>query len=210
MRSTNKIIMRKLIAIFIFFCFFSDAFALEKANILKIKEDLTLSLNEAILLAVRENPNVQTAQLSYVSQKFNLWVQKWQFYPHYSLQSAATFSRTGSQGQPVSGSHQYSIQPAISLLTPIGTQTTLSYTNTKTDDYNPGLSAQIAQPLMRGFGRAIVESALNNAKDTDVISSLNIEGVLRTMVTAIINAYIDVVMAEKTIDIDEKALERAE
>src|SRR5262249_10078700 len=51
---------------------------------------LTLSLNEAILLAVRQNPNVQSSRLSYVSQKFDLYVQKWAFYPHYSFQSSAS------------------------------------------------------------------------------------------------------------------------
>ncbi|HLB57746.1 MAG TPA: hypothetical protein VJL60_02920, partial [Gammaproteobacteria bacterium] len=48
---------------------------------------LTLSLNESIILGVRENPNVQSSQLSYTAQKFNLWVQQWQFLPHYSFQA---------------------------------------------------------------------------------------------------------------------------
>ncbi len=46
-----------------------------------------------------------------------------------------------------------------------------------------GLSLQIMQPLMRGFGKAVVEASLNNAKDSEVISRLNIEGTLRTTVT---------------------------
>ena len=45
----------------------------------------TLSLEEAILLAIRENPNVQRAQLSHVQQKYSLDVAHWQFKPHYSL-----------------------------------------------------------------------------------------------------------------------------
>jgi outer membrane protein len=43
-----------------------------------------------------------------------------------------------------------------------------------------------------------------------VISRLTIEGTLRTTVTSVINAYLDVMMAEQTIKIDQNALKRAE
>ncbi|RDI46593.1 TolC family protein [Aquicella lusitana] len=161
---------------------------------------LTLSLNEAILVAVRDNPNVQQSQLSYVSQKFNLWVQQWQFYPHYAFQASATGGETNS----------FNIQPSVSLLTPVGTQVSLASANTETNHYSPNLSFKVMQPLMRGFGKAIVESALNNAKDTEVISRLTVEGTLRSTITAVINAYLDVVTAERTIAIDEAAVKRAE
>jgi outer membrane protein len=66
------------------------------------------------------------------------------------------------------------------------------------------------QPLIRGFGKAVVEANLNNAKDSVVISRLKVEGVLRQTVTDVINAYLDVVSDEKTVVIDEEALKRAE
>jgi outer membrane protein TolC len=66
------------------------------------------------------------------------------------------------------------------------------------------------QPLMRGFGSAVVESALYNAKDSEQIAKLTIEGTLRATVTAVINAYLDVVTAERAIIIDKDALERAQ
>ncbi len=165
----------------------------------------SLSLNDAILLAVRNNPNVQSAQLSDLSEKLNLSVQEWQFYPHYSLAASMAFARAGT-----AGSHIYNIQPGASLLTPFGTQLSLTSSNTKANHYNLGLSMQMMQPLMRGFGRAVVEAALNNAKDSKMISTLNVEGLLRTTVTAVINAYLDIVSAERTILIDEDAVERAE
>lgn len=195
-------------AFFIIFqiIFFSSLFFLPCA---KAKMVDKLSLEDAILLAVRDNPNVQTSQLNYVAQKFNLWIQEWQFKPHYSLQASANFSDTKTSNIET-GSHHYNVQPSISLLTPIGTQVTLSATNAKTIYYNPGLSAEIIQPLMRGFGRAVVEAALNNAKDSEVISKLNIEGTLRVTVTSVINAYLDVVSAEQSVIIDEEALKRAQ
>ena len=44
---------------------------------MKPQKKTALSLNEAILLAVRQNPNVQSSKLDYFSQKFNLFIQRW-------------------------------------------------------------------------------------------------------------------------------------
>lgn len=168
------------------------------------KGPLTLSLQEAIFLAVRSNPNVQVSKLNFEAQKFNLYVEKWQFAPHYSFQASAI------AGNGTNNQNSLTVQPGISLLTPIGTQLTFTSNNQIGQQSNLGLSLQVMQPLMRGFGRAIVETALNNAKDSEVIARLNVEGTLRNTVSAVINAYLDVVSASRTIKIDEDAVKRAE
>lgn len=192
--------MKKIIIFFIslFFCLLNNATA------------ISLSLQEAILSAVRNNPNVQSSQLSDVIQKFNLKVQEWEFYPHYSFQASANYNNNTVDGQLYEGTHNYNIQPAVSWQTPIGTQLSLTGSNSQTSSYNPGLSLQVMQPLLRGFGSAVVEASLNNAKDSVVISHLNMEGVLRVTVTNVINAYLSVVAAEKMVEIDEQAVKRAE
>lgn len=171
---------------------------------------LALSLNDAILLSVRENPNVQTTQLSYVLQKFNLWVQEWQFMPHYAFSAQAQQNRSTINGQQQGTTSAISVSPGISLLTPIGTTINLNGTNPIAGNYNPGLSLQVMQPLMRGFGRAVVEAQLNNARDTELIARLQIENVLRSTVTTVINSYLDYLSAEKTVKISEDALKRAQ
>lgn len=168
-----------------------------------------LSLQDAILLAVRDNPNVQTSQLNDLAQKYNLDVQEWQFQPHFSFQAGVSGASNRQSGNPVVYSKSWNAQPAASLLTGIGTQITATASNTAVGNYNPGLSLQITQPLLRGFGKAVVEAALLNARDSSQISRLNVEGVLRNTVSAVINAYLDVVNAQRTIKIDEDALKRA-
>ncbi len=170
----------------------------------------SLSLQDAVLLSVRTNPNVQSSQLSYIAQHFNTEVQAWEFQPHYSFQAGFTQNRSASDGQAFDNSHQWNATPGISVLTPIGTQANLTLNNQVTSNYNPGLSLQIMQPLMRGFGRAVVESALNNAKDAEVISRLSVQGTLESTITSVINGYLDVVMANKTVEIDQDALKRAQ
>ena len=169
----------------------------------------TLSLHDAILLAIRENPNIQQAQLNEVMQRFAREVQQWQFHPHYSLQASYGYTDTTIAGSTLSGTVR-NIEPTISLLTPVGTRLSVGANNPMAGNYNPGVSLQILQPLMRGFGRPIVEMALYNAIDSETISKLNIENALRTTVTGVINAYLDVILEENKLLIDKQALERAD
>jgi len=170
-----------------------------------------LSLDEAIMLAVRENPNVETAQLMHVQQKYALEIQQWQFQPHFGLQATKTTSQTYSTtpGGMVTA-NQTGVQPSVSLLTPIGTQMNLVSTNTVAGHYNPALSLQVMQPLLRGFGRPIVEAALDDAMESERISRLNVEFQLRQTTTDVINAYLDVISARNTLMIDQESLHRSE
>jgi outer membrane protein TolC len=126
------------------------------------------------------------------------------------LEANAQRNRYGVSGQSLSTSNSVGVAPGVSIMTPFGTSANLVVNNTKTPYYNSGLTMQISAPLMRGFGTAVVEAALNNAKDNEVVSRLNIEGTLRTTVTAVINAYLDAVMAERALEIDKDALKRAQ
>lgn len=168
-----------------------------------------LSLNDAIFLALRNNPNVQNAQLDLTLSKFGLYVQEWQFYPHYSIKGNAIWNRNIANANPVIGSHSYNIGPTITYETPIGTQFTFNQTNPKNSTYNPGVSLNIVQPLMKGFGRPIVEQALENARDSEVISRMNVLNVLRSTVSNVVSAYLDVVNAESSVKINQQALDRA-
>lgn len=172
-------------------------------------KSLTLSVEEAILLAIRENPTVQQVQLNHVLQKFSLEIQQWQFAPHYSLQASQTMTSNYTVAERRT-SKTFNIQPALSLLFPIGTQATLTSTNNVSNHYNPGFSLQVVQPLLRGLGRPIVEAALYNAMDSEKISRLNVEGAVRNTVTGVVNAYLDVVSAENNVEVDEQALQRAQ
>lgn len=194
--------MKLFVYLLLFLCLNTQAFSEIKTK--------TLSLNEAILLAVRQNPNVQSSRLEYVNQKFALWVEQWEFLPQYTFTAEASTGRVVTPGQSWRGSHGFNASPGVSLLTPIGTNISLTSSFNKSHHFNPQLALDFTQPLLRGFGNAIVETALHNAEDSLVVSRLGIEGLLRTTVTAVITAYLDVVSAEKRIQIDEEALKRAE
>lgn len=170
-----------------------------------------LSLDEAISLAIRENPNVKRAQLGHIEQKYALELAKWQFKPQYSFAAtratSTNFSMTdnGYVTENTTGANG-----TVSLLTPYGTKLAVSPTVNQSDHFHPGLTFEVMQPLLRGFGRPVVEASLKNAIDGEEISRLNVEGALRRTVTAVINAYLDVLAANNNLEVDQQALQRAE
>ena len=156
-----------------------------------------LSLQEAIHLALRENPNVQTSKLSETLQRFNVEIEKWRFKPHFTMSANASSDRL-------------SVAPEASLLTSIDTDIKVSPNDINTRHQDSRVSIKISQPLMRGFGRAVVEASLYDALDQEKVAKLTIENTIRNTITNVINAYLDMVAAEKNIDIDAAALKRAQ
>lgn len=170
----------------------------------------TLSLEEAILLAIRENPNVKQAQLTHVSEKYALELAKWQFKPQYSFSATRTTQKSyevtsdGYVTQNTTGA-----QGSVAWMSPYGTKMSLSPTVNESDHFHPGVTFEVMQPLLRGFGRPVVEASLCNAIDSEKISRLNVEGALRDAVTRVIDAYLDVLAAEQSLSVDLAAFERA-
>lgn len=170
-----------------------------------------MTMDDAILLAIRKNPNVIQAELNDVLQKYALSLAEWEFKPHYTLSAKTTTIRNYSvteEGYVTENST--GVDGSVSLLSPYGTQGKFATSVNQTSHFHPSLSLEVVQPLIRGFGRPLVEAALYNARDNKKISLLNIEGTLRNTVTMVINAYLEVISAEKNLKVDEDALQRAE
>jgi outer membrane protein len=177
----------------------------------ELNDRRTLSLNDAIMLSIRENPNVQQTQLSYVLQKYSLELAQWQFKPHYSFSATRTTTKNFSvTTDNYVTENATGANASVALLAPYGTKATLSPSVDQSDHFHPELTFEVIQPLMRGFGRPIVEAALYNAMDNEKISRLNVEGSLRNTVTAVINAYLDVIAAQNNLEVDKQALKRSE
>lgn len=174
-----------------------------------VQQPVKITLDDAILLALRENPSVQTIRLTYLQNKLNLKVEEWKFKPHFSFTTNYTYLRNSS-GDRFVYTRGLDIQPGVSLLTDIGTKLSLTGHTTEIGNLNPGASLNITQPLLKGFGKPIVEQALNNARDSLYTSGLNVENTLRATVTSVISSYLDEINAERTVAIDQQALKRAQ
>src|SRR5690349_732337 len=92
----TEVILFRYFRFIVFMLIFSLSFASYGQN--KMTKPLELSLDEAILLAVRENPNIQLKQLNYIESKFGVIVAKWKFHPQFQFTAARTLTRTVTAG----------------------------------------------------------------------------------------------------------------
>lgn len=93
--------------------------------------------------------------------------------------------------------HSYSITPAVSINSPIGTSASLTSTNDFGDDgYFPSLDFSVTQHLMRGFGSAIAEAPLRKAYNDEYLAKLTLKNTIISQVNSVISAYYQLVSAE--------------
>ncbi len=174
------------------------------------RKPLLLTLKDAIVLALRDNPGLQSAELGRITQKYSLMVAKNEFEPKYSL--GASWNHTESRvDDEDSRSTSNNLQASVGLKTAYGTEFKLSSDNPMPEPpgyWNPALSLSITQPLLKGFGRAVVEAALNDALDSEVVNKLNFKSTVISTVDAVINNYVSLFQAKERIAIDRASLKQ--
>jgi outer membrane protein TolC len=179
---------------------------------------MVLSLKEAILLSLRYNPTVKSSELQRVVDKFSLAVAKNQFELQYALTGAAVQTNSIANNQPLVVSGNYSLVPVTSLQTVYGTNYSLQMNNPVTllkssptsptlNFYNPSLTLNITQPLLRGSGREVVQAPLNVAYNVNAIAALNFKSNIINTVTQIMQDYWNVVAADGALKVAQTALE---
>jgi len=165
-----------------------------------------LTLQEAILLAMRLNPTVHNAELQRVVDKFALAVARNQFHPQLSLTGQALYQ---NGAKPTYGAF-----PTLTQLTPLGTKIATNITQTLNNDLNPAISSNatlsIVQPLLRGFGPAVTKAALYDAFDAEKNNKLAFKNEVMNVVIAVINAYYQLVLAHNSMQVDQVQLKDAQ
>lgn len=164
-----------------------------------------LSLQEAILLAMRMNPEVKNAKLQRVVDKFALAVARNQFLPQVKLSASALYQNNGTP--------DYSAFPGVSWLSPSGTKLESTLTQAINNDNNTvtnNATATITQPLLRGFGNKVTRIDLENALDAEKINQLNFKSQVIDIVIKVVNTYYDLVQAHNNLQADQLSLQDAQ
>ena len=173
-----------------------------------------LSLNDAILLALRYNPSIQNAEIDRVVQKFNLRLQENNFEVQYALSGNATYTHSAQDGAHTA-SDNYSLNPGVSLNNSIGGQysvnTTQGVNHSRGSNYyySSGVTLNYTQPLLQGFGRTVTLANLNNSRDQEIINRLNLKNTAMSTITQTISAYTALVQAENTLKTQEISLKNS-
>lgn len=155
-----------------------------------------MTLQEAVLLALRYNPNVRNAYMQRVLDKYNLRIAEYEFQWQYNLTGQATHSRNTSSGSRTVN-NSYSLSPTAQLKSGFGTTIKTSFPNSSDQSgYKPKLDIEISQPLIRGFGSDVVERGLRDAYDDEYIAKLQLKQALIEQISSTIDAYWSFVQAK--------------
>lgn len=167
------------------------------------KKALDLSVKEAILLALRNNPDVRSAELQRVIDKYNVQIARNEFEPQYSLSSNATYQK-GSTAN-------YTVDSSVSLKNGIGTQYKVSYS----DQLDGGDSTSgtgtfsVTQPLLQGFG-AVNLVNYQDALSNENIAQLTFKNNIMTVVDQVVDDYRQLVQSYNKLDLDKKTLSQSQ
>lgn len=197
---------------------------------------IDLTLEDAVLLAIRNNPNLKQDELDRISQKFALVLANNEFEPQYALTANASYTNsvtstlntpttpptpptptpigpaaTGQVTTTRTFAFDTNIQPEVKLKTHAGTELSLESDNSGSNGiYSPTLTFSVMQPLLQGFGQPVVDAALNNARDDELVNKLKFKQSAITTVSTTIGDYLTLVQDYETLRSDEESLKQFE
>lgn len=170
----------------------------------------TLTLKDAIFIALRYNPDIQSEEFNRILDKFNVRVQQNAFEFQYSVGGTLSTTRSVSN-QTLSHAQSYNLTPGVSILTHNGATASLQMSNQSDGNYyNPELTFTVTQPLLRGFRSSVVMAPLYNAIDQEIIGRLQLRNTLITTITQVITSYRNLIGQENNLLIQIETLRRAQ
>jgi outer membrane protein len=158
-----------------------------------------LTLDDAIILALRNNPSVHSSRLERINDKYALELANYAFQPHFDFSVGTTFT----QGQKTG----YNFNPGVTLNTRYGTQ--LGVTHSTNLQGNQQDNFTVTQPLLRGFG-AVNQIPWLNAQDNETVARQTFKNSIMMIVTDVITNYRQVVQDENNLIVQQKTLAREE
>ncbi|MBA2650997.1 MAG: TolC family protein [Tatlockia sp.] len=171
-----------------------------------------LSLREAILLALRYNPNIQNAELDRIVQRYQLRLAHNEFELQYALGASAAVQQSRYSGVGTTTNKSYLATPELNWKSKLGTQIGLNIDNNVSNynSYAPVLNLSINQPLLRGFGRAVNEAGLLNAIDNEWLNKLNLQQAVSDQITQVISAYRALILSANNLQNQKLQLKEAQ
>jgi outer membrane protein TolC len=179
----------------------------------------TLTLSDAILLALRYDPAIKTAEIQRVMDKFNLRLAHYNYEAQYALTGAAyTYTNTVSNNGPPTITAPLTVSPTVTLpnATRYGTQVKvtaanqLNYTYGSPHTYNPGVTVSVIQPLLQGSNPAVVLQPWYDALDTERMNKLALKNTVMDQITQIIGQYVATINAQNTITTNQQSLQTSQ
>lgn len=175
------------------------------------KTTVNLSLREAILLALRYNPNIQSAELDRIIQRYQLRLAHNAYELQYALAGTAMATNASYSGIGSARTKSYLATPEFNLRNIYGLETSLGMDNNVNTDgnYNPLVHFSLRQPLLRGFGRKANTVGLMDSIDREYLNKLSLNQSVMDQITQVIFAYRAVILNTHNLQIQQRQLKEA-
>lgn len=172
---------------------------------------LHLSIKDAILLALRYNPNIQNVELDRIIQIYQLRLAHNEFELQYALAGQAAINNSHYTGGGNGATQSYLAAPEFDLKTKLGGHAALKMDNSAMaiGDYNPMLTFSFSQPLLRGFGLAANEAGLLDAIDREALNKLNLKQSVMDQITLVSMAYHALILSANNFQNQQRQLTEA-
>ena len=176
------------------------------------RETLHLSIQEAILLALRYNPNIQNVELDRIIQRYQLRLAYNEFELQYALAGQAAVTKTRFSGEGNGATQSILASPEFDLKTKLGSHIALKMDNNADaiGNYNPLLNFSFSQPLLRGLGREVNEAGLLDAIDNECLNKLNLQQSVIDQITQVISAYRALILSGNNFQSQQQQLTEAD
>ncbi len=188
----------------------------------------TMTLYDAVMLAIRNNRSVKSAYLDRVVQKFDLKVAEDEFYPNLNLLSSYAYQNNrdkifSSTGVTESGSTTAATSGTVAMTERIPTGADLAFSWAKTDatvsdtvtsdpeqiSRGSSWSVTLSQPLLKGGGIDVATASLRRARIDEQQNVLNLKSTLIATVDSVITAYRTLLQAGRQAEISGASLARS-
>jgi outer membrane protein TolC len=176
---------------------------------------ISMTLPEAVLLAVRNNIGLRNAYLGQVVDKYRLWVSEGKFVPQGQIRAGFSESRQRAPQADANARESLRLAPELSWKAPTGADFRFvwdaqgSRGNNIADSSGSVLGVQVTQPLLRGAGVELNRISVDLARSQYESSLQGLRDTLARTITSVIRTYRDLMLARGRLEIDRRALERA-
>jgi outer membrane protein len=183
---------------------------------------IILSLNEAILMAIRSNKQIENAYLDRVLQKFNFKIAKNEFFPKISLSGSADYQNSRSEGSNSISSKNSSgnSSATLSINEKIPTGANLSFAwqtgfgisdsnSGNSNNYSNSWTISFNQPLLKGAGIDVNTASYRRSEINEKQNILNLKSSLTSTVNSVISAYRNLHRASRQVEISKNSLKRS-
>lgn len=173
----------------------------------------SMTLAEAVTLALRHSRTVESAYLDRLMQKFDLQTAQDKFFPDFAFTSSASQEQTAGKS-----AHSTQVGGEAVLKVPTGGEFSLTWTQavhtSRNDqwlnDFGNDIVLSFKQPLLKGGGIKINRADQILAEYEEYSNILILQTTLMNTITQVVHAYRSLLLARRGLEIDRLSLERSE